>query len=111
MKPANLGPLFEARARCTDPETSHAAAREADESGRTAKQRFIVLEYVERVPGATAAEIAVLAGLERHVPSRRLPELREAGLVRNGAARICRKTGRKSLTWWPRYFHASIEEE
>ena len=90
-----------ARARKTDPFTSHVAAREAESSGRASGQRRICLEEVTRRPGRTAAEIAVAIHLERHVPSRRLPELRDAGLIYNGEARICQVTGRKSLTWFP----------
>jgi hypothetical protein len=88
-----------ARARRTDPSTSHEAAREAEASGRAASQRYTCLQEAKKTPGQTAAEIAVSTGLERHVPSRRLPELREALLVTNGEVRPCRETGRNSLTW------------
>jgi hypothetical protein len=39
--------------------------------------------------------------MERYVPSRRLPELRGAGLVKNGRSRVCAVTGRLSVTWFP----------
>ena len=90
-----------ARARNSDPFTSHDAAREAEAGGRASAHRQICLAEVLRKPGQTAAEIAVAVGLERHAPSRRLPELRDAGLVANGPARICEVTGRMSLTWLP----------
>jgi predicted ArsR family transcriptional regulator len=89
-----------ARARKTDPQTSHDAAREAEASGRAATHRAICLEEVRKNSGRTAAEIAVETGLERHVPSRRLPELRDAGLVENREVRVCRVTGRNSMTWY-----------
>ena len=53
-----------------------------------------------KTPGQTAAEIAAATGLERHVPSRRLPELREARCVTNGEVRPCRVAGRNSMTWY-----------
>ena len=90
-----------ARARSTDPFTSHAAACEAEASGRAGAQREVCLAEVLKNPGKTAAEIAVATGLERHAPSRRLPELRDAGLVMNGEARVCAVTGRMSITWFP----------
>ncbi len=90
-----------ARARNTDPFTSHEAAREAEASGRAGVQREVCLAEVLTKPGKTAAEIAVATGLERHAPSRRLPELRDAGLVVNGEARVCAVTGRMSITWFP----------
>lgn len=89
-----------ARARRKDPHTSHEAAREAEASGRAASHRAICLEEVKRTPGQTAAEIAAAVELERHVPSRRLPELRDAGLVENREVRRCRVTGRNSMTWY-----------
>jgi len=90
-----------ARARNSDPFTSHRAACEAEASGRAGAQRQLCLDEVLRSPGKTAAEIAVAVDLERHAPSRRLPELRDAGLVKNGPARICSITGRMSITWLP----------
>ena len=90
-----------ARARNTDPATSHAAARDVERSGGAAAQRARCLHIVKRCPGATAAEIAEMTGLERHAPSRRLPELRAGGFVVNGGKRKCRIMGRDSLTWYP----------
>ncbi|MCC7408378.1 MAG: hypothetical protein IT442_09910 [Phycisphaeraceae bacterium] len=90
-----------ARARKTDPITSHQAAEEVEASGRAASQRQACLLEVWKKPGQTAAEIAVATGLERHMPSRRLPELRKAGQVVNGPERICTVTGNPSMTWLP----------
>jgi len=90
-----------ARSRRTDPLTSHAAATEAESSGRASAQRKACLEEVKKNPGMTAAEIASATGMERHSPSRRLPELRHAKLVINGTPRNCSITGRLSLTWLP----------
>ena len=90
-----------ARARGTDPATSHEMARTVERDGRAHAQRDICLARVRVRPGLTAAEIASEIGLERHVPSRRLPELRERGLIVNGPARVCNVMGTRSLTWWP----------
>ena len=90
-----------AQARNTDPATSHAAAHKTEDGGRAGAQRKACLAEVQKNQGKTAAEIAKATGLERHVPSRRLPELRVAGSVKNGPARICSVTGRMSLTWLP----------
>ena len=90
-----------ALARNTDPSTSHQAADEVEASGRAASQRHLCLLEVWKKPGRTAAEIAQAANLERHVPSRRLPELRKAGLVRAGEDRVCAVTGNPSMTWFP----------
>jgi len=90
-----------AHSRKTDPATSHAAASEAESSGRASAQRNACLDEVLKNSGQTAAEIASATGMERHAPSRRLPELRSTGQVKNGEARICKITGRLSLSWLP----------
>lgn len=90
-----------ARSRRTDPHTSRLAAEEVEASGGAQAQRDLCLAEVKKHPGTTAAEIGVATGLERHAPSRRLPELREANLVTNGRSRICAVTRRLSLTWFP----------
>lgn len=88
-------------ARTTDPITSHQAARDAERRGVAAAHRLLCLAAVRREPGLTAAEIATRVGLERHKPSRRLPELRDDGLVINGPSRLCSVQGRPSITWIP----------
>lgn len=90
-----------ARARKTDPGTSHEAAKNVERKGSAKAARLLCLAAVKERPGLTAAEVATACDLERHVPSRRLPELREAGLVENGPARPCTVTGNRSITWWP----------
>ena len=109
--------------RHSDPETSHLAANRMDATGTTNRNAKMCLEVVIKHPGWTAAEIAVECGLERHEPSRRLPGLRKVGLVlnwhwnsewanvddeqgtkiaRKKFSRICKVTGSRSITWWPR---------
>ncbi len=94
---------MKALARTHDPATSHLAARLVEIAGVAGSQRCLCLEEVRRRPGQTAAEIAIATGLERHIPSRRLPELRDA-LVRNGAVKICGVTHNRSMTWYPMYW-------
>jgi CRP-like cAMP-binding protein len=91
---------MQARARSTDPDTSHTAAFQVEATGKAKLQRQACLDEVTRKQGQTAAEIAAMCGLERHVPSRRLPELRDAKLVRNGEKRICAVMKRASMTWY-----------
>jgi hypothetical protein len=93
------------RARTTDPESSHLAAREVKESGRLGKQQHDVLEAVCQWPGRTSAELAAKLAPDnwfslRHMVARRLPEL-EPIHVRKGALRECSKTRRAAVTWFP----------
>lgn len=88
-----------ARARRTDPSTSHQAAFDVESTGSAESQRARCLEIVRKNPGLTAPEIAELAHVDRYVASRRLPDLRELGHVRNGPVRRCRIKGTSMLTW------------
>lgn len=88
-------------ARTTDPVTSHLAAEQVTASGVAKAQRELCLAAVKELPGSTSAELAAAIDCERHIPARRLPELRDKGLVKNGAIRVCRITGSQCLTWWP----------
>jgi CRP-like cAMP-binding protein len=76
-------------------------AEEVDSGRRVASQRHRCLLEVWKRPGRTAAEVARAAGLRRHAPSRRLPDLRRNGLVRNGERRACAVTGNPCMTWFP----------
>lgn len=88
-----------AKARATDPATSFEAARTVERTGVAHGQRAKCLEVVRKNPGTTSGEIAELAGMDRHASARRLPELRAAGLVRNGDQRVCRVSGTRQITW------------
>jgi CRP-like cAMP-binding protein len=91
-----------ARARRTDPASSHIAARTVERSGRAGQQRIRCGAAVLRNPGRTSQELCEITGIDRYELARRLPELREEGLIRNGEAlRECRVTGRPAMTWWP----------
>ncbi len=85
--------------RSADPQTSFLAADLMRDTGAASAHRDKCLAWIRKHPGDTAAECAFGVGLERHEPSRRLPELRQAGLVVNGASRKCRIMGKASLTW------------
>jgi len=106
--PATVAALVE-MARCAakagsallDPPTSDEAAERVERSDRAGTHRKLCMEAVLRRPGMTGAEVARETGLERHEASRRLPELRRAGLVRCGDPRICEVRGTKQVSWWP----------
>ncbi len=91
---------FGAKARHTDPDTSRQAARRFDRSGKGFSQRLRILAYLKLHEGATAGEIAAALGIERHAPSRRLPELETKGFVRKGDARKCSALGSACVTWF-----------
>lgn len=92
--------LAEPLARKTDPETSHEAAREHRKSGKLTQSMSDVLAAVRKYGGLTAVELALQSCLDRYEVSRRLADLRHAGLVRWGGSRVCEVNKRKMETWW-----------
>jgi DNA-binding transcriptional ArsR family regulator len=88
-----------AQYRNEDPETSRAAAIDMEKSGQAKTDRLRCLQAVRDWPGLTAGEYAERLKVERAVVSRRLPELRELGLVENGEARPCNTNAKKAMTW------------
>ncbi len=84
--------------RNTDPPTSLQAGREAEANGSARQHRAMCLQTVMQTPGLTAREIEDRLDIKAH---KRLPELRRAGMVRNGKPRTCTVSGRLALTWHP----------
>ena len=82
------------------PETSRAAAVLTETQGWAATHRALLLRAVQVNPGRTSGELARLCSLDRHAAARRLPELREKHLVRNGEPRVCSECRTKQMTWW-----------
>lgn len=99
-----------ARARSTDPNTSHEAAFRVEKGGKASTQREMCLREALRCPGQTASEIAVALGIERIIPGKRLPELREAGFIENGPERICKIRGTMCMTWVPAAKEEGLEQ-
>lgn len=88
-------------ARASDPATSHQAARESAASETRRSQLRLVMEAVKVAPGLTSAELGAFLNMDRYAVARRLPELRRVGLVTNGPAKHCSRTGKVGITWNP----------
>ena len=79
-------------ARRRDPISSKAAAAKHAKSGQLGRHLQMTLDAVRRVDGLTAVEYDVVMGT-REVARKRLPTLRDLGLVES------RPNGTKSMTW------------
>jgi len=79
--------------RRTDNSASKAAEARQNASGRRASDQRKVLEAVKKYPGRTSKELAEIAGLERYMTARRLPDLLDAKLV-------TRLNGENGWRWW-----------
>ena len=82
-----------ARARRTDPGTSHEAAERVRRSGQLTAHQLLIRDAIRNKPGMTYVEIAEATGLERHAVARRLKELEPVHAVRGEA-----RNGMQ--TWW-----------
>ncbi len=86
------------------PDTAAEARDTHERSGAAMSKRRAVLNLVTDHPGLTSVELWRNANelgrdLSRHEISRRLPELRKAGLVINGPPRKCAVAGSRQMTW------------
>lgn len=81
------------------PETSRLGAE--DVQSRLGQLQRWAIDCVQKIPGATSLELAkrFCDGDPRKI-NRRLGECRVLGLLKNGAARKCKISGRKALTWF-----------
>jgi hypothetical protein len=96
-----------ARARRSDPATSHLAASEVNVTGHARHQRTQAYAIVREHEGLTSRELAARMASDPLIVfhkydllHRRLPELRESGWLKNGKIRECRVSTRKAQTWW-----------
>ena len=61
---------------------------------------FVVFQNVKRSDfPVTSRELAKHMGIDRYITARRLPELRDAGIVENCEERVCTVGKRLCVTW------------
>lgn len=85
------------RARRTDPETSHTAARSMRSNAET--QRRMILESLRTAGPATGDELCVRFDWKHATANRRLPELEERGFVEKTERRRPTRSGRPAVVW------------
>lgn len=92
-----------ARARRTDPESSHRAADDFEARGAAESWVRAALEAVERLPGGTTRELAALDAVgadaisaRTHALGRRLSDLNRRGLI------VRTRLGAADSRLWPR---------
>ena len=93
-------PLFEPRARNTDPDTSHAAAISMSDAAHS--QRGLILAYLKEHGPAIADAIDDALGLRLTSSGRRLPELEEMGLVEMTDGYGTTRSNRSARLWMVR---------
>jgi hypothetical protein len=97
----DAGPTL-ARARHDAP-TSQQAADRMNKSGAAPTQAEIVLAAIKDIPGRTSAELSRDTGLDRHAVASRCADLKKAGRLRHGEAKVCSVNKTSGVTWFPIY--------
>lgn len=88
------------RARNTDPETSHEAARNHQPRANSHASRILAVLKTLLYP-PTAAELAIESELDHVETQRRLSDLFNKKLVAKHSPRKCMVKGTKMTTWLP----------
>jgi predicted HTH transcriptional regulator len=71
----------------------------APTGGARSRQKAKVFRAVFDNPGLTSRELAEKTGIPNEVLHKRLPDLRDEGLLKNGVERKCGVSGRLAVTW------------
>lgn len=99
---------MKALARNTDPTTSHEAASKVEASGKADTHRKMIYVYIENHPGQTFGEITKGISMEAAAVNKRISELFQHGLIREGEIRQCTVRGNKTRTWFGTGFNESL---
>ena len=83
------------------PPTSFEAEAAINADGSRQTQCRYILDVVLATEGRVAGEIGEATGYGMHITSRRLADLKNIGLIRQGLPRIWAVSGRRQVTWWP----------
>lgn len=88
--------------RKSDPVTSRLAAELVTRSGKRKFQQELVLSIVREHPGLTSMELSKVSSKDRSMIARRLPDLRDAGLVwMSTKPQLCSINKTLAYVWFP----------
>ena len=86
--------------RATDPVTSHEAEAVITQTGTRQTHVEIVLRIIIDHPGLVTGVIGEMSGLGQMETRKRLSDLKNRGLARQGQPRVWEGSGRRQVTWW-----------
>lgn len=92
-------PLPFGAARATDPDTSHAAARDAARRAPRMRERVLLTLIAAGARGMTDFELAHALGAQQTSAGKRRGELVEAGLVENSGIKRPAPSGSAAIVW------------
>lgn len=101
--------MGQARARRTDPPSSHAAIRDLFESGAQGEQQLAAIALVRENPGRSYLRLHEIHAKASELPGGKLVFKDPAALMRRlgevavkGTPAYCEIANRKVSTWWPK---------
>ena len=87
--------------RRDNPMTSFEAEASINMDGSRATHLRTVLTIVRDMPGLTTGEVGEVSGLGQMETRKRLSDLKNSALARQGSSRVWPQSGRRQSTWWP----------
>ena len=87
--------------RRDNPVTSFEAEVSINMDGSRQTHLWAVLAIVRSTPGLTTGEVGEVSGLGQMETRKRLSDLKNSALARQGSSRVWPQSGRKQSTWWP----------
>ena len=87
--------------RRDNPMTSYEAEASINADGSRATHLRTVLTIVRDMPGLTTGEVGEVSGLGQMETRKRLSDLKNSALARQGSSRVWPQRGRRQSTWWP----------
>jgi hypothetical protein len=87
--------------RRDNPVTSFEAEASINSGGSRQTHIHRVLTIVRQSPGLTTGQVGEVSGLGQMETRKRLSDLKNTGLIRQGVPRVWEGSGRRQVTWWP----------
>ena len=87
--------------RRDNPPTSFEAEATINKNGPRGTHIWAVLRIVRDTPGLTTGEIGEVSGLGQMETRKRLSDLKNMALARQGDSRVWPQSRRRHVTWWP----------
>lgn len=87
--------------RKSNPDTSREAESWINQNGSRQTHIQAVLDIVRGTPGLTTGEIGEMSTFGQMETRKRLSDLKNADMIRQGKSRVWMPSGRNQSTWWP----------
>ena len=87
--------------RKSNPDTSREAESWINHNGSRQTHVQAVFDIVREMPGLTTGEIGEMSTFGQMETRKRLSDLKNTNMIRQGKPRVWTPSGRNQSTWWP----------